>query len=175
MPETFNLEEYFNEFADAGAMAEASRFRTLPTGSYPIQIKKHEGTKFNGSDRLIVHFTADALNENGKKAATVFFNATWIPEKNDKGELDRVFKLWEQLTRALFPELKAEERSKKSVGEVINAAMSYPVKAYITESYHVPAIDGSKKWTTPRTAEEVVQYKTAGYEARNYVQNIGRV
>lgn len=194
-PITFSVEDYFNEFADSSAMAEAARFRTIPTGTYTMQVTKREGTYFKLADggywtpvfgegdeqvdsswRKGVRLSANVMNAEGKKLQMVRVDASWEAKRDGKtGELDKLFKKWEQIVRALYPTLKAEERAQKGVGEVLQALSLYPIGAYITEAFHVPAIDGSKKWKTPRSEEETKQYREAGYEAKNFVVSITKV
>ena len=196
-PITFSVEEYFNEFADSAAMAEAARFKTIPTGTYQAQITKREGRYFevktskNGGEywgavfsddttvnpnwRKGVQLTADLSNGTGKKLTTVRIEASWEAKRDPKnGKLDKLFNKWEQLTRALFPNLKPEERAQKSSGDVLTALAQYPVKVYLTESFQVPAIDGGTKWVTPTTEEELKTYREAGYRPSNFVQNISK-
>lgn len=196
-PATFDVESYFNEFADASAMAEASRFKTVPTGTYQLQVTKREGryyelkagrngefwsgvftdtTDVNPQWRKGVKLSASVLNEEGKKLATTNIEASWEAKRDPQsGKLDKLFNKWEQLTRALYPNLKPEERAAKSTGDVLNALSQYPVKAYITESFQVPGVDGSTKWTTPKSDEEAKTFREAGYKVANFVVNISKV
>lgn len=196
-PVTFDVESYFNEFADSSAMAEASRFKTVPTGSYQLQVTKREGryyelkagrngefwsgvfsdaTEVNPDWRKGVKLTAAVTNGEGKKLSTVNIEASWEAKRDPQsGKLDKLFNKWEQLTRALYPNLKAEERAQKSTGDVLQALNQFPVKAYITETFQVPAVDGSNKWITPATDEEAKQYREAGYKVANFVVNISKV
>ena len=198
-PVSFNVEEYFNEFADSSAMAEAARFKTVPTGSYQAQVTKQEGRYFelktakNGGEywgpvfgeggetvnptwRKGVQLTADISNGTSKKLSTIRIEASWEAKRDPKnGKLDRLFNKWEQLTRALYPNLKPEERAQKSSGDVLTAVSQYPVKVYITESFQVPAMDGSNKWVTPTTEDELKTYREAGYKVANFTQNISKV
>jgi hypothetical protein len=172
--EQFDLSQAFSEYADASAVAEANSFKTIPTATYTIQITKAVGQKFAGDDRPLVHMTADVL-DNGRKVSTVFFNASWVARRRDTdGRLDSNFTRWAQILRILYPELSDAERAKMSVTDVVDTAMKFPLGARITESFQVPNGDGSLKWVTPRTADEAVQYRTAGLQARNFVQSITR-
>lgn len=195
-PVTFEIESYFNEFADQSAMAEAARFKTIPSGSYHAQVTKREGRYFElkqgktgqywspvFSDdtevkpewRKGVRLTAAVTNEEGKKLSTVNIEASWEAKRDDSGKFDRLFNRWEQLTRALYPNMKAEERALKSTGEVMTALSQYPIGLYITESFQVPAVDGSTKWVTPKSDEEIKQFREAGYKAANFVQTVTKV
>lgn len=195
-PVTFNVENYFESFADKSAMEEAARFRTIPTGTYRMQVTKHEGIYLEYDPRGFwkrvfaddhevkpgwrpgVRLTGSIFktDDPSKKLRVMRIDASWDAKRDGKtGEYDKFFKRWEQLTRALFPQLKPEERAQKPVGEVIKALMLYPVGVYVSEAFQVPAIDGSNEWKTPKTSEEVKQYKEAGYKAENFIQNVTKV
>ena len=196
-PVTFQVEDYFQEFADGSAMAEASRFKTVPAGSYKAQVTKREGQYFElkqgkkGGEywsvvfsdssevkpewRKGVRLSAEISNGEGKKLSTIRIEASWEARRDSTtGKLDKLFTRWEQLTRALYPNLKPEERAQKSTGDVLTALSQYPVKVYITESFQVTAVDGSTKWMNPVSDEEIKQFREAGYEARNFVQSVSK-
>lgn len=195
-PVTFNVEDYFDQFADSSAMAEASRFRTVPTGSYALTVTKAEGRYYELRDgrngkfwsgvfsdssevkpewRKGIKLTANVTGEEGKKLAMVNIEASWEAQRDPmNGKLDKLFTKWEQLTRAVFPNLKPEERAAKNTGEVISAVKQYPIKAFITEAFQVPAVDGSMKWITPKDAEEVKTYREAGYKVANFVTSLSK-
>ena len=169
--EVVDLEQYFEEFADSTAMAEAAAFKTVPTGKYVAQISKQTGQKWPDEDRPTVRVKADLTNEGGVKVGSTFFNLAWIPKRNAEGKLDKPFQLWEQLTRALYPGEKADDRSKKPVGQVLGDAMKYPITLYLTESVQ----DQSGKWSTPQDIEGVKAAREAGLKVTNFVQSISKV
>ena len=198
-PMMFDVEESFNSFADASAMAEASRFKTIPSGSYQALVTKREGQYFElkqskngGSEywgpvftdstevspdwRKGVKLGADVTNAEGKKLTTIRIEASWEAKRDLKsGKLDKLFTRWEQLVRAMYPNLKPEERAQKATGEVLTALSQYPVKVFLTESFQVPAVDGSKKWVSPTNEEEAKTYREAGYEVRNFLQSVQKI
>lgn len=196
-PAVFDVESYFDEFANSSAMAEASRFRTIPTGSYTAQVTKREGRYFEEKDsknggkywslvfsdsaevnpnwRKGVQVTADVSNGDGKKLSTIRIEASWEDKRNAKGELDQLFTRWDQLTRAMFPGLKSKEGEQKSTGEVFTALTQYPVKVSVTESFKVPAMDGSTKWTTAQNEEQAKQFREAGYEVKNFIKSVSKL
>ena len=197
-PVTFQVEDYFQEFASESAMAEAARFKTIPSGRYKGQITKYEGRYFEEKDsknggkywsavfsdstevkpewRKGVQYTAELSNGEDKKLTTVRIEASWEDKRNAAtGKLDQLFSRWDQLTRAVFPNYKAGKDAQKPLGEVTAALMQFPVGVNITESFKVPAIDGSTKWKTATNDEEAKEYRAAGYEVRNFVQGIGKL
>ena len=198
-PVTFDVESYFNEFADQSAMAEVARFKTIPTGGYNAQVTKREGqyfelkagksggeywapvfsdsTEINPAWRKGVRLQATLTSkDDGRKMSTVRIEASWEAKRDPvSGKYDKLFTRWEQLTRALYPNMKPEERAQKSTGEVLTALSQYPINVFVTESFQVPAIDGSTKWMTPKSDEEIKQYREAGYKAANFVVNISKV
>jgi hypothetical protein len=171
--ETFNLEEYFNDFADRSAVLESNRFKTVPTGRYTLQVTKTEGRKYS-DNRPLVHCTATIYGEGEKKLGTVFFDMSWVPARDKKGNLDSRFRLWTQAVKAMFPDLSPDEQASKPIGDVLNAIVKYPMKAFISESFQVTE-DGVQRWSSPRSDEETVDYKTKGYESRNFVQSLSKV
>lgn len=193
-PVTFNVEDYFNEFVDSSAVAELARFKTIPTGNYPLQVTKRDGVYFTKHEkgywqvvfaeegasvdpnwRKGVRLQGAVLNADGKKMTTVRVDASWEVKRDNEGKIDSLTRRWDQISKALFPTLKPEERATKSTGDVLQALSQYPVGAYITEAFHVPAMDGSKRWTTPKSDDEAKAYREAGYDAKNFVQSITKV
>ena len=197
-PVTFDVESYFGDFANKSALAEAERFKTVPTGSYKAQVTKHEGRYFEEKDgknsgkywsavfsdekptdeqlavwRKGVQVTADLYNDADKKIGNVRFEASWIDKRNDKGYLDQMFNRWSQLKKAVFPNLAKDEE--KSIGEVFAALDQFPIKIRVSESYKVTAIDGSVKWTTAENDEMAKTFREAGYEPRNFVQAVTKL
>jgi hypothetical protein len=106
-PATFDVETYFNEFADASAIAEAARIRTVPTGSYTLQVTKREGRYFelkesqNGggqywsmvfSDESTVNpewrkgfrFYASVMDAEGKKLRSINVDASWEHKRDGR-------------------------------------------------------------------------------------------
>ena len=201
-PMTFDVESYFNEFADSSAMAEATRFKTIPTGRYKAQVTKHEGLYFklnttkDGSReywgavfqdgeatdsekaawRKGVKVSADVMNDDGKKLSTVRIEASWEDKRDPKtGKLDQLFTRWEQLTRAMFPNLKSKDGERKSTGEVLQALSQYPIMVTLSESFKVVQPDGSTKWNSPSDPDTIKDYRAAGYEVKNFIQGVGKV
>jgi hypothetical protein len=181
---TVPLQQFYNEQASVGAMDEANRFRTVPTGSYTIQAKKAEGKVWpgnNGSqgtgDRNGARIQAEVLNEHGKKVGVVFFNVSWAERRTAKGYLDGPTKLYSNLAKALWPEKSASDLAALSPVTVIETALQYPVSAYITEKYRVPNPQSQYGFdnVTPRDDAEAATFRTAGYETVNNVLSISKM
>jgi len=196
-PVTFQVEDYFQEFANDSAMAEAARFKTIPAGRYKGQVTKYEGRYFEEKEskkggkywsvvfsdslevkpewRKGVQYTAELSNGEDKRLTTVRIEASWEDKRNAAtGGLDQLFSRWDQLTRAVFPNYKAGKDAPKTLGELSGVLTQFPVAVTITESFKVPAIDGSTKWTTAVNDEQAKEYRAAGYEVKNFVQGIGK-
>lgn len=172
MPKAIEIEQYFEEFASASALAEAGAFPTVEEGKYRLQVTKYDGKQFDNDPRPYAHLTIAVQDEQGlKKQATVFTDITWIAGRDGAGKLDRGFRLYEQLTRALYPGTTAEDRSTKDVGTVLNDAIQYPVSGYVTERFRVPQADGTMRWTSVKSQDEKLQYRTAGHKVANFVAN----
>jgi hypothetical protein len=194
-PVTFQVEDYFQDFANKSALAEAERFKTVPTGSYTAQVTKREGRYFEqresknggkywaavfGDDstpkpewRKGVQLTADVFNGDGKKLSNIRIEASWEDKRDEAtGKLDQLFNRWSQLKKAVFPNMAKDEQ--KPIGEVFQALEQFPIRVRISESYKVTAIDGSTKWTTAETEEMAKTFREAGYEPKNFVQAVSK-
>lgn len=174
--ETFDIEQSFGEFANASALAEASAFKTVKTGPYRVQVTKAEGKKFDNDPRKFANLTVAIMDETGqKKLSTAWVDVTWEEKRDQDGKLDRGFQLWNQLTRALYPDLNPADRSKKDVGTVLNDAKMYPVNSWVMEKFRVEQPDGKVKWIAPKTDEEAVQYRSLGGKVINTVSNFSKL
>lgn len=193
-PATFAVESYFDEFADKSAMEEAARVRTIPTGTYLVQAVKHEGAYYEQTPegywkRVFTEGDADVNPEwrkgvrfNGKvykaeepdkSLGYLNIEASWEAKRDAKtGEYDKLFKRWEQLSRALFPGDK--DYASKPIGEVVGAIKMFPVKVRVTEAFQSVAIDGSKSWVYADTPEQAKGYREAGYKATNFIMAISK-
>lgn len=171
---TIPLEQYFDAFASASALAEANAFPTVSTGAYRVQVSKWEGKKVADDPRPFAHFTVGIYDEHGtKKLGTTFVDATWIEGRDQYGKLDRGFKYWADLTKALYPEASPDERSKKDVGTVLSDAIAFPLGAFVLEKFKVVDGTGQGKWTTVKSTEAEVakEYRSAGFRAINTISN----
>lgn len=172
---TFNIEEMFDQFAEASALAEASAYPTVSTGAYRVQVQKVEGKEFaNEPGRPYAHMQVAIYDEGGqKKLSTAFVDASWVMKRDDYGKPDRGFKYWDQITKALYPDLNPEERSKKDVGTVLKDVQTYPMSAFILEKFKVKKQDGTEKWTSVKSTEQdlAVEYRKAGFRAINTISN----
>lgn len=171
-----SLEELFNETASASALAEANAFRTVPTNYYKIQ-----GTSFsanrNAKGRLVINCKADVLKED-KKVGTVSFYVSSEAGRTSTGRLDREFRLYSQMVRVLYPDIKDEAQlAQLKVGDVLQKFTTYPVGAFITETFasDPSPIDGKKTYFDAKTEAEAKEYREKGWKASNYVQSIGKV
>ena len=164
---SFNIEDHFGEFAKAGALAEAAAYPTVPTGPYRVQVTKYDGKKFDNDPRPYAHLTVSIQDETGtKKLSTAFVDVTWIEGRTEEGKLDRGIKFWEQITRALYPDLNAVERAAKDVGTVLNDVKQYPLSAYVMEKFKV-----GEKWVTTKVVEEAKGYRESGARVINTISN----
>jgi len=161
--QTFSLDELFEQHASAEMVKEATAYRTIPTGKYQLNAKKIEGRI--GSEKSpwpgarLVHLQLDAAADGAKKGV-LFADISHETLRRDDGKLDNPSKLWGQYEKAL-------DMQGKSAGDVVEAIRLYPVDSFVTESFKTP--DG---YRTPRTDDERAEYVKAGFESRNFVQNV---
>ena len=165
--QTFDPMTLFEKHAEAEAVKEANAFRTLPSGSYRFTTRKLEyriGAEqgpWPGAE--LIHLQVDALQQgtDTPRKGVLFFDITYQTlRRADDGKLDSPSRLWGNYEKALGV-------LGKSAGEVVEAITLYPVDAYVTETFKTPA-----GYRTPKTPEERAEFERAGYEARNFVQNV---
>lgn len=169
--EDINIEEYFDQYAEASALAEASAFPTVVTGPYRVQVTKYAGKKFPNDPRPFATLYVTIQDEAGsRKLSSAFADVSWLMGRDQGGRPDRGFKLWNEMTRALYPDLNAEERAKKDVGTVLKDVQTYPMQAFVLEKFKV-----GEKWVTAKTTEEAAQYRSAGSRVINTVANFSRL
>lgn len=177
------IEAFFADRAASseGALREANASRTVPTGSYTLQATKAEGKVWSNetNKREGVHFTI-AIKKGEKRIGTVFPDMSWVEVRTKKGELDGKSKLWLQLTKAVYPEMKANEVKELTVQQVIDAALKYPFSGYVMEQFVTPATEEDKasgwfmdtKKRSARTPEQTVEWTKAGYPKVNTLSNV---
>ena len=171
-----SLEELFNETASAAALAEANAFRTVPTNYYKLQGTKFDASR-NARGRLTISCKADVYKED-KKVGSVSFYISNEVQRTSAGKLDREFRLYNQMARVLYPEYKTDaELATVKVGELLQRFQSFPIGAYITETFSSPdaGLDGKKSYFDAKTEAEAKEYREKGWKANNYVQSIGKV
>lgn len=171
-----SLEELFNESASASALAEANAFRTVPTNYYKLQGVKFDASR-NAKGRLTVSCKADVYKEDKRMGMVSFYISNEVG-RTSAGKLDREFRLYNQMARVLYPEYKTDaELATVKVGELMQRFQSYPVGAYITETFasEPNALDGKKSYFDAKTEAEAKDYREKGWKPANYVQSIGKV
>lgn len=172
MANTIPIESFFDQQAGGATIEEANRFKVAPKDTYNVKIVKAEGATWKADDpekrRNVAHLTVHVM-KGEKKIATVWPNVSWEERRNKKGNLDIPSRLWGQLAKALFPTDTQADLDSKKVGDVIDAALKYPVGAFITSGFAVPN-PMNPKYTntqTPRSPEEEKEYRTKGYKEVN--------
>jgi len=162
----FDVASLYTKHAEAEAVKEANAYRTLPTASYRLTTRKveyrvcPESGPWPGAE--LVHLQVDALQRDAEvpRKGVLFFDISYQTLRNREGRLESPTRLWGNYEKALGV-------IGKNAGEVLEAVTLYPVDAYVTESFKTLA--GYRTPKTPQDREELVQ---AGYEARNFVQNV---
>jgi hypothetical protein len=193
MDNTFDISSMYDEQVSEGLVAEATAFKTLPTGLYKGIVSKVEGkivppVRQNGdpnpdAGRNLAHCTVDIYDaETGAKKGKQFIDIavpteiyrvnpetrTVTPEKDaERGwELDKSSKLLGQAYKALD--------IKGSLGDLLNGMKETYFGIFITESF-VTTEGGKRVYKNARTEEERNEYVKAGFEAKNFVQSISKL
>lgn len=172
-----SLEELHTAKASQSALAEANAFKTVPTNYYKIQGTKYDAYRNPKNNRLTLNVKADVYKEDQRVGSVGFFISNEVG-RTSAGKLDREFRLYTQLSRVLFPEFKTDaELAEVTVPQLMDRFTSYPVGAYITETFSSEpgALDGKKTYMDAKTDVEAKSYREAGWKAANYVQSVGKL
>lgn len=171
-----NMESLFNTFTTEEQVKESFDKFTAPTGRYTFTASKvtvsegcddaapqsiHEMYDGRQYVRVFGRMT-EMVDGVEKKRGSVGFEASWQSKKTTKGQPDKPSKLWGQLVVAL-------DMKDKSVGEVVNAISAYPLSIYVNESFKTP-----EGYRTAKDAESRKEYRSLGYDSRNFVESISR-
>ena len=157
--------------------ANARERKTVPTGEYVIkaeniEVKKddRDPEKFKRSipGRLLVRIQAGvyASTDRTTRLAGVFFDLS--PEthrfttKDGKSRLDTPSQLWGQAAKAF---------GGTTTQDILNALESYPLLAYIRESFRLPTGD----YVNARSPEDRIAFFEKGAMAYNDVSNVKAV
>jgi len=152
-PKTIAVEELFNEYADAATLREGTRPTTVPTDGYILQAKSFEGRENANDGRRSVRIRANIIKEDAR-IGTVWFNASWQVRRTGVGKLDRDSRTWSQLAMAVFPSIVESEVADKSVGEVLDMVMKFPINAYVTEAFRTGEDATGKPTCCPQPDDE---------------------
>jgi hypothetical protein len=172
---TLTPEELFNEHASAGLIDEGSRRATVRTGHYALQVRGYEGQK-DADGRKSARLRADVFDEKGARKGNIFFTVSWQTRRTKTGKLDRASRLWAQLCKALYPQESAASLESKPVADILNTAVKYPIRGFISEAFEVGQDpNGNAIWDEPRgedASEKIADYRAKGYRAINTVQSL---
>lgn len=177
-----SMEELFATRADAAALAEANAFRTVPTNYYKAQGTKHDAkrgpaTEQHPKGRISINAKADLYREDKRVGGISLFISPDVGRTRN-GKLDREFRLYNQLARALYPEIKSDaELASVNSGELLGRFEQYPVGMFVTETFasDPDSLSGKKTYIDAKTDDEAKQLRERGWKPANYVQSVGKV
>lgn len=160
-----NIESLYSNLLDdqtSKALISEANDNTVPTGTYRLDVVKKEfaeaGEKSPWPGRLIAKIQADAFDKENRRLGRLFFDASPVEMRhNDK--LDGPTRLWGNIAKVVGEGLTNRE--------ILANLGLFPVSGFVTRSYKTDL-----GWRTPKTADEEKKFKDAGFEPRNYVQNI---
>ena len=184
MPESTPVspEELFATRATVQALAEANAFKTVPTAFYKAQGTKHDGKRGPSTEaypqgRLTINLKADLYREDKRIGSVGFFISPEVGRTRN-GKLDREIRLYNQLARSLYPEIKSDaELAGISAGELLERFTQYPIGMFVTETFasEPDQLTGSKTYRDAKTDSEAKELRELGWKPANYVQSIGKV
>lgn len=167
MNDTIDLEELYNTYTSEEQLKESYERRTVPTGRYTFQAEKvtprqmSDESPFWAGRKLAT--LSGRLYEGDQPRGRFVFDVSWDVVRRENGKMDGPSMLWGQLVNTLGAK-------GKSVGEIVEMARTYPLGIYVTESFKTP-----EGWRTARTEDERKVYRSAGYDAKNFAQGVGKV
>lgn len=165
-----DLEAYFDESAAPGSFEEARAFPTVSPGVYRLQVTRSEGKAVAERPTAVLYITVtDEMGQ--RKLASTRTDISWVPQRNAEGKLDQMYKRYEQLVRALYPERSDAERERMKLREILDDTVKFPLKGYVTEKFRVPQPDGGIRWLSAKTPDEAKEFRQAGYRVINGVAN----
>jgi len=179
-----SLEELYNTYTSEELAKEATRFGTIQTGTYDVQITEAE-LRPNQADadyaakddttpenrarvaRPRFHLTIN-LSDNGAKKGTIFADASHVVMRTKGGQLDAQSALFGQLENGV-----TAKGEKLSVPEVIKAAKTYVWKGKVEEVFILDgAEDPKQRFKTATTPEQRAQYTTEGRQPINRLRRV---
>ena len=176
--EQIPMEELFEQYASATAIAEATAFRTVSPGEYNLHVTKMEPRRYTESDRGpardVVRCTVAVTDDEGKRKGNVFISASWQERRTAKGFLDGSTKLWGQMVKATYPDKNATDIATINVAQAMNDIPEIPMRGYISESFLVPNGAGQSVWLSPDNPDQLTDFRSHGYKAQNFVRNVTR-
>ena len=165
------LESLYQQYTKDALVDESSAFPTVPTGRYTVQVDKREifpdgDTRENPTKALVGRQFASLsapVQKEGKKFGRVFIKVSWVERRGERGNLDKPSQHWGQLMNALASK-------GKSVGEVLELALQFPIDISVNEQY----IDESGVWHTISTNEQRAKAREDGQNLINVIQGISK-
>src|SRR6266436_9793847 len=134
-----DMEDLYNQFTTEEHIKESFERRTVPTGSYTFQAEKKSrrvlGDNTPWPGREVGGLNGGLLKADGSKAGRFMFDLSYIPVRDTREgrleKLDNMSQHWGQLVTAL-------DAKQKSVAEVFDLALRYPVSVYLVEAFKTP-------------------------------------
>lgn len=178
-----SLEDLYNTYTSEELAKEATRFGTMPTDTYDLQITDAE-LRPNQSDadyaareettpenkarvaRTRFHLTFK-VSQNGTGRGTLFADASPIILRDKGGRLDAQSSLFGQLEYGVTP--KGE---KLAVPEVIKAAKTYQWKGKVEETFIKETDDPKDRFKVANTPEQRAQYTQEGRQPINRIRRV---
>lgn len=176
-----SFEELHSTYAQASALAEANAFRTVPTNYYKAQGIKAEAVRKPSDEqfpqgRIIINGKVELFRED-KRVGTMGIFLSPNPGRTKTGKFDREFRLYNQLVRALYPDLKSDQDlAAVPASDLLERFQQYPVGMFVTETFasEPDGLTGAKTYQDAKSDEEAKMLRERGWKPNNYVQSIGK-
>ena len=165
------IEHLYDSYVKDSLVDEATAFATIPTGRYQVQFDQRvvqEGNDADNADLYERQYVrlGTVVNNGDRRLGRFSIFASWIERRTQRGGLDRLSRAYGQL-------VKAYNASGKSVGEVLDMAMQYPVELSINEICQEGGEGG--QWKTITTDDQRKKAKESGWRITNSLGGIRAV
>jgi hypothetical protein len=159
---------------------EATRFGTVPTGDYRLEVSKKEwrfayqpdaatGKAQPSRIRAHLQLTVKDPQKGMKKIGTIFPDASPEIVRQANGQMDNKSKLWLQLA-------KIHNAGKRGISHLalFDEIGKYPYNGKVKELFVVPQSDGTER-LLPGTMVEIAEWRGKGYRSLNVVNSVTEV
>lgn len=170
---TLDIHDIGVQVMDPSTYEEASRPRTVPTGSYRLY-RREMRVQENEHGHQWLNYTVDVKDTAGDSRGTQYFSASWMTLRTPEGKLDRMSRLYGQLVKTLG--LSAENSEPAKVDAAFTDA---PVSGYITE--YLQSLDTPPRFQNAGYTEDggynaaTRQRLEEGWIPKNAIQSISAV
>lgn len=183
------MDKRFDTETEQSTVDEGTAFRVAPTNGYNVQLEMYEQTVGDDKtrpfeyDRAITTFrcpiTVLGAGDREMRLGSAMVTVSHETKRLENGDLDKLSKRYAQLVKALQDIEALPKAGTVRSAAVWEAAVTYPIHVFATESFKIPSSVTTSGWTyvtvrRPEDNEKIAEFKNQGWGAKNFVQAISR-